>query len=310
MKLQLSLIVPLTTTIGLLVCSNSAWTSESERYEVSVVGPNVISTAAQEFGATADGKTIYYTYSNNGYTRMTLLKSTNAEGVWSEPEVLPFSGMWNDADPSLSPDGNRLYFISNRPVNGEMTGFLEVWYVDRNEGGWGDPMPVEALLKDQGFKTYPSVAGDGTLYFSIAGKVYLSRLKDGRHQPKEPVHLDSSSVTIAPDQSFMILHHNVKGKRADLAISYLKEGKWSEPIVLPEPINSTASESSPNLAADGKTLYFTSSRLDYSAISWPRAKTIKLFSEAENELSNAWQNGLRNIYKVSLGRKLAQPSTE
>lgn len=275
-----------------------------------VVGKNVVSTSAQEFGATAtpDGKDIYYSYTNNGYTRMTLLHSTYRDSRWQTPTVLPFSGQWNDADASLSPDGKRLYFISSRPIDGKRSGNLEIWYVEREEGNWGAPKPVRATLQDEGSKTYPSIASDGTLYYSFKGQVYLSRLKDGVHQPKEMVNVRSSSVSIAPDQSFMILHHRAnKDAALNLAISYNEAGIWTTPVDLPAPINSTSSESSPNLSADGKTLYFTSTRVDWSKIQWPRNTTLRTFEQVESELLHSWENGLRNIYKVELLTELINP---
>ena len=46
----------------------------------------------------------------------------------------------------------------------------------------------------------------------------------------------------------------------DLYISVNKNGKWSPPVNLQEPVNSAAWESQPALSADGDTLYFVSSR--------------------------------------------------
>lgn len=287
------------------VCSSSLWAEDAVKHEVKVLGPNVISTSAQEFGATAtpSGDTLYYTYSDSGYTHMTVMTSNKRNGVWAEPKVVSFSGVWNDADPSLSPDGKRLYFISNRPVDGKMTGFLEVWYTERDGDNWGEPKPVRALLVDKGFKTYPSVASDGTLYFASGSQVYLSRLVEGVHKARETVDVQSSAVSIAPDQSFMILHHKAPDqKRSSLAISYSHAGAWTEPSLLPKPINSAANESSPNIAGDGKTLYFTSSRMDWSTFSWPRKQRVNSLADVKMELQGTWQNGLRNIYQVVLNR--------
>ncbi len=46
----------------------------------------------------------------------------------------------------------------------------------------------------------------------------------------------------------------------DLYISVNKDGKWTLPVNMGEPVNSGAWESQPSLSADGETLYFVSSR--------------------------------------------------
>ena len=46
----------------------------------------------------------------------------------------------------------------------------------------------------------------------------------------------------------------------DLYFSSLNDGKWSEPVNLRSPVNSPSWESQPSISADGKTLFFSSSR--------------------------------------------------
>jgi len=38
------------------------------------------------------------------------------DGHWSQPEVAPLSGQFQDADPYITADGKHFYFISDRPV--------------------------------------------------------------------------------------------------------------------------------------------------------------------------------------------------
>ncbi|MDA3854140.1 MAG: OmpA family protein [Bacteroidales bacterium] len=46
----------------------------------------------------------------------------------------------------------------------------------------------------------------------------------------------------------------------DLYIAYRKNGVWSPPVPLPEPLNTIAWEGHPSLSSDGKLLYFSSNR--------------------------------------------------
>src|ERR1700743_3473273 len=56
-----------------------------------------------------DGKTVYI--ANGGH----ICFSTKAGGHWTKPKAVAFSGKYNDWDPTLTPDGKRLLFVSNRP---------------------------------------------------------------------------------------------------------------------------------------------------------------------------------------------------
>jgi outer membrane protein OmpA-like peptidoglycan-associated protein/tetratricopeptide (TPR) repeat protein len=46
----------------------------------------------------------------------------------------------------------------------------------------------------------------------------------------------------------------------DIYFSFLSDGKWSEPANLRSPVNTSGWESQPSISADGKTLFFSSSR--------------------------------------------------
>ena len=46
----------------------------------------------------------------------------------------------------------------------------------------------------------------------------------------------------------------------DIYFSSLNGGKWTEPVNLRSPVNSPSWESQPSISADGKTLFFSSSR--------------------------------------------------
>src|SRR5262245_10159682 len=84
----------------------------------SIFAPGIISSplhdAAPAF--TPDGKSVYFGRSNPSHS--TILVSYLKHGQWSEPELAPFSGQWDDMEPAISPDGSFLVFVSNRPALG------------------------------------------------------------------------------------------------------------------------------------------------------------------------------------------------
>src|SRR5213592_2137174 len=65
--------------------------------------PGIVSTGdvfASTF--TPDGRTVVFTKFSP--PRMTLLTSSLANGQWTTPVTLPFSGTYRDLDPAFSPD--------------------------------------------------------------------------------------------------------------------------------------------------------------------------------------------------------------
>jgi len=276
--------------------------TKSVDIDVKLIGPGLISSALNEFGASysPEYKSLLYTLSDAGYTRMTIMKSDFSSNEWTVPKVALFSGIYNDADPSFRPDGTRVYFLSDRPIHNEELSKLEIWFVEKQrDGSWGDAQIVEAVAALSGKKSYPTVTKDGSLYFSLStqgrSEVYVSALKNGTHQNPTKIGIDSNSAAISPDGNFIVFHD-----AGDLMIRHARNEKWGEAIKLPSLINSQFSESSPNISADGKRLLFTSNRMSYKENSKPRKSKVETFTDVENELKNNIENILRNIYQVDI----------
>src|SRR5215204_4408278 len=135
-----------------------------------------------------DGKTLYFVRSTPNFNLWTILESRFDRGAWRTPEVSPFSGQYSDADPFITPDGSRFYFISNRPAAGKSKPDLDVWVMEKTAAGWGEPKNLGAPINSPGSEWYPTVAADGTLYFGSdreGGKgrtdIYRSRLVAGKY---------------------------------------------------------------------------------------------------------------------------------
>jgi hypothetical protein len=292
--------------------------------EPELVGEGVLSTSADEVGSafTPDGGTIYFTLRSPTTSTPPLsviCVSHLAHGRWSAPEVAPFSGRYNDMTPAVSPDGRRLFFASDRPAPGRAAGKdgadLDLWVMDRAGTGWSLPRNLGAPVNTAGLESHPSVAADGTLYFSSirpGGKgsldLYRSRLADGRYGEPEPLEGINSAAyegqpAVAPDQSFLVftgvgrpdglIGGGNPYPRGDLYVSFRRGDGWSPPRPLPPPVNSTASDSSPTLSPDGRWLYFTSERSPF-VVPQPRRLTAR---ELEERLHGIL-NGMGNLYRV------------
>lgn len=276
--------------------------------------PGVISTPDFEFDAsfTPDGKTVFFSKADPGYNRITVVESHRKGDHWSEPEVASFSGIWKDTDAHVTPDGQKIFFISNRPADGSHTPRkdYDIWYVEAEPNKtWGAPQHLGSPINTDGNESYPCVTADGTLYFEASRAehpgthIYRSRMVNGAYTEPELLNFAGKANDINPavasDGSFIIFSSRDRGGLggSDLFISFAQpDGTWTEPANLGPPINSPFADTAPGLSPDNRKLYFASSRIDDLAIP-PAPITYK---QLETQL-HAIQNGLLNIYEVDLG---------
>lgn len=283
-----------------------------------IFAPGVISASAHEAAPafTADGNTVYFQRSSA--EQSTVLVSHRADGRWSEPEIAPFSGEWNDMEPTMAPDGQSLVFVSDRPAaaggkqiksqfqGAEHTGG-NLWRVRRTASGWGQPEHLPAIVNFNTTIFAPSLAADGSLYFMTwdekAGhfRLYRAAFRDGAFAAPQTLPFSDGSTSdvdpaVAPDESFLVFGSGRKPKRSmDLFIVFKRGGAWGEPIWMGDVVNSSGSDAEPRLSPDLKTLYFSSERV--MPIAYPRSA-----AQARADLARlqAWDNGNYNIWSVPL----------
>lgn len=289
-----------------------------------MIGEGVISTLDDEFGGalSPDGKTIYFAKSvPPSYLYVLCVSHLDANGKWSAPEILPFSGQWRDPDPVLSPDGNTLLFVSDRPVDGKDLHHYHIWMSHKTETGWSAPEFIRGPINEvDATQLFASMTNDGTIYFTSARhhkgifEVFRSRLMNGRYQEPEfiPELSDGRATTIeafiAPDESYIVLGSFGRAGgmgSSDLYISYRDNGKWSKPQNLGPGINTRAREYSPRVTSDGKYLIFTSERgfpteNHDSPISYD--DFIRHSHETLNGLGNLYRIPMSYVFEVT-GRK-------
>ena len=289
-----------------------------------LVGPGIVSTGLQETSValTPDGDTLYFMRSDLAESDDTILVSHRRGGHWGAPEVAPFSGRWHDSEPTLSPDGRRLYFVSNRPphpgdapVTASMGGHdfpgTHLWYVVRQaDGRWGEPVHVDGALDDGAMIYNPSVAADGDIYFSAhrpdsgaAYQIYVVHPRGQGYSAPERVDLgdvarNRMDPAIDPRGRFLIYAGNEGDAlgRADLYIAFRQaDGRWGKPERLPGEVNSDALENAPSLGPHFGELYVASNRRDPVHFPKPVDDMASLQRRLESPL-----NGSRNLWRFDI----------
>jgi WD40-like Beta Propeller Repeat len=301
------------STLCLFVLREPPWSSSSPIREPAIFAPGTISTGEYDSHAEfePDGGTIWFLKSTPGFDFWTIVSARWDGERFGPVEVAPFSGRWSDADPCVSGDGKRLYFISNRPVDGEARGDLDLWKVERTGTGWSEPENLGPSVNSTGNEWFPSLAADGTLYFGSdrpggLGRtdIWRSRLVDGRYAEPENLgeavnsRFDDYEACCAPDQSFLIVmstRPGGPGGGGDLWISERKDGSFVPARCLEGGVSSPAGEIGPRLSPDGKYLFFASSRGFADA---PREKRLD-YAELTKRL-NGPGNGLGDVYRVEI----------
>ena len=127
----------------------------------------------------SDRRTIWFTRNNktksrNGVNTLGINRAQWDNGRWGQVEPFIYnSPEINLGHPSLSTDGQRLYFASDMP--GGMGG-TDI-YVCKDVGGrWGEPENLGPTVNTRYNESFPFIAANGTLYFASNGHPGLGGL--------------------------------------------------------------------------------------------------------------------------------------
>lgn len=193
--------------------------------------PGELNSMANNEGAislTPDGKHLVFTGCQwkNSYGRCDLYYSQYKNGAWQKLKNLgkPVNSPAKETQPTLSFDGNTLYFASDRKGT---HGNLDIWVSRKDSNGnWREPENLGNNINTKKDDQSPFIHPDNqTLYFSSFG-------------------------------------HPGLGK-SDLFISRrLKNGRFGKPENLGYPINNHADQYSIFITADGKQAYFATEKIN------------------------------------------------
>lgn len=243
----------------------------------AIFAPGKVSRSDQfEFGAvySKDRSEFYYGVEINGKAETRMMKFTN--GSWSAPVTILTHEVYSYNDPFLSPDEKKLFFISDRSLNGSgPKKDYDIWYVERQSGNWSEPINAGRNINSDKNEYYISFSKNGTMYFSsnigdTARKknydIYSSAFSSGEFQPpvKLPSNVNTShyeaDVFVSPDESYLIFAANRPGGlgSGDLHVSFREpNGGWSASRSI-DAINTNTDDFCPYVSPDGKYLFYAS----------------------------------------------------
>ncbi|MFZ6001967.1 MAG: OmpA family protein [Bacteroidota bacterium] len=173
----------------------------------------------------ADGQTVVYTAcGRDGGVGSCDLYIMTLEGTqWSQPKN--FGNVVNseewDSQPTISSDGTRIIFASERKGG---YGSQDLYMIERNVfGEWGIPQNLGGMINTPYGDFSPYLSPDGkTLYFASYG------------------------------------HPGLGG--TDLFKSVLENGKWTTPVNMGQPLNTTGNDQYFTIGGSGEIGYFASNR--------------------------------------------------
>lgn len=167
------------------------------RYDVSEVKQLAsINTKYHESSViiTKDGNTKYFTRNNylkklrsdkKTTVHLKLYKAEKVNGLWTNITEPHFNNDdYSVGHPTLSNDEKTLYFVSDMPGGIGGTDIYSVRILEN--GSFGEPENLGAIINTEGREMFPFMAADNTLYFSSDGHlglgfldVFSSRLEGG-----------------------------------------------------------------------------------------------------------------------------------
>lgn len=240
---------------------------------------------------TADGKQFLFTREireGEQIRQEDFYMSNKGSSAWEK--AFPMTGvntLGNEGAPSISADGNYMFFASCMEMSGDYGspdrkgyGSCDIFYSQKVNGKWTKPVNVGPPINTANWETQPSFSSDGkTLYF-IRGlisrgdikeqDIYVSTIgEDGRFTT--PIKLSDKvnttgqeeSVFIHPDNQTLYFSSDGHPGLGGLDIFMSKkqaDGSWGEAVNLGYPINSYKDDNSLLVDPSGKIAYFASNR--------------------------------------------------
>ena len=246
-----------------------------------IFAPNIISLDSEyEYGSVFNKDATEFYYGVDLGNKVEIRYSQLVGNDWSKPKAILSNEIYGHNDPFLSPDENRLYFISQKSLEGNgVKQDYDIWYVEKMGSKWSNPINAGKNINTVYDEYYISFTDDGTMYFSSnknndigvpnSFDIYYSKNINGEFQ--EAVRLSDrintssyeADVFIDPKEDYIIFcaQRNEGLGRGDLYISFKNtDGTWTQSINMGNKINTKGHELCPFVTKDGKYFFYTSNK--------------------------------------------------
>jgi len=189
-----------------------------------------------------DGREFYFMRSTPQFRDWRILQSRCVDGAWSPPQPPAFAAKPPalDADPFVSADGRRLYFVSTRQ-NRDGGDQLDIWRTTRDaKGDWSEPERLPEPVNSVGSELMPREDAAGRLVFGSdrpggfgQGDIYVATpLPDGDWRvdnagPPVSTPAYEYEADLAHDGASLIVVAD-RGTRSHLYRYVRVDGSWKE----------------------------------------------------------------------------------
>ncbi len=221
---------------------------------------------------------------NNNETQedLYIMRRDDVTKEWKPLEpIYTINTDFNEGTQSLSPDGRWMFYTACGYADSK--GSCDIYFSQRTSQGWTKGVNIGAPVNTAAWESQPCFAADGkTLYFVRGdsksqyrrGNIMRAKVKgvDSKGVPQfDKVYDLGDSINTSGDESHPFIHPNGKtlffssdtwpgvgGK--DIFVSHLKKGKWTTPVNVGYPINTTEDDEGFIVTANGRTGYYNSVR--------------------------------------------------
>lgn len=230
-----------------------------------------------------DGKTAFWVewngkWGSSSTGQRLIFVARQENGAWSTPEPAPFSQGHSDDDPFVSPDGQWLYFVSERPVNDlDDSSNADIWRYSLAEENRLEHLSINSEAAEYS----PVMTSSGALYFASTrdggfgqGDIYRAEPSGLGFGPAERLgpainsHTGEWNLWVSADESELIFEASSRptnvSEPGDLYHSWRSPAGWTAAVPI-EGLNSAGSDLMPRLHPDGETLYYTTAPIGGNA---------------------------------------------
>ena len=199
--------------------------------------------------------------------------TTNTNGTWTEPKLIPVANDYNVGTAGISADGQKMLIFM-----GGATDPGNIYQITRSGDQWSKPGLLTPNMNTPKYlESTASITPDGkTVYFAsdrlggLGGMDIYKTTLQPNNTWSAPLNLgpginskaNEDAPYIHPDQKTLFFTsdgHNTMGGR-DIFVSRWVNNKWTQPENMGYPVNTTANDNYFTLIADGTRGYFSSDR--------------------------------------------------